>query len=415
MGAELDVRYLVQGSVQRSGERLRLHERLVDVSTGYQLWAERYDRGLRDVFAVQDDIARSVVEAIEPRLAPRAPAAPRRPAPDFQAYDAYLRGRAAWSLRTREGLARAVELFELAIAREPGFPEAYAGLADAFLMQGRLRYVRYSEALPRASAAADRALQLDPDLAEAHTTRGALCVERLEWEDCERAYRRAIDLKPSCATAHHWYALLLYQLGRLDEGVREAIRAAELEPLAVSVHGTVAIGLYLRGDLDLAFARAQRASGLSPDFPGPIRLMSQVEAARGRLPEALEFARQAAEKRSGSGVVPRANLARMHARLGQMAQARAILSELEREPEPCVACVVDVHLALRDLDSALAWVERGGWTTAGGAYFPKVDPVYDGFRQDPRSAELLRRIGPDATEPGPTSTTTALVLAIPRA
>ncbi len=391
VGAELNVRYLVQGSVQRSGERLRLHAQLVDVSTGYQLWAERYDRELQDVFAVQDDIARSVVRAIEPRLAPSAPAASRRPPPDFQAYDAYLRGRAAWSRRTPEGIAEAVALFEQAIAREPGFAEAYAGLSDAFLMQGRLRYARYSEALSRASGAAERALALDPDLADAHTSRGALHMERLEWEDCEREYRRAIELKPSYATAHHWYALLLYQLGRLDEGVREATRAVELDPHAVAIQATLGIGLYLRGDLEQALARNQRANELSPDSPGPLRHFSQIEAARGRLPEAFEFARRAVEK-GGSMPMPRAQLARMHARLGQRVQARAILGELEREPEPCVACVVDVHLALGDLDSALAWVERGGWTSASGSYFPKADPAYDGFRRDPRFAELLRRI-----------------------
>jgi serine/threonine-protein kinase len=386
---ELNVRYLVQGSLQRSGERLRLHARLVDAATGHELWAERYDRELTDVFAVQDNIARSVVQAIGPRLVPRASTATRRPPPDFQAYDAYLRGRAAWNRRTQESIAQAVALFERAIALEPGYAEAYAGLSDAFLTQGRFRYVRYSEALPRASGAAERALALDPDLAEGHASRGALHLERLEWENAEQEYRRAIELQPSYATAHHWYALLLYQLRRLDEGVREATRAAELDPLAVSTHGTVALGLYLRGELDLAFVRGQRAAGLSPDYPGPLRQLSLIAAARGRLPEAFEFARRAAEK-GVSSPVPRANLARVHAQLGQRAQARAILGELEREPEPCVGCVVDVHLALGDLDGALAWVERGGWTTAGGSYFPKVDPAYDGFRKDPRFAKLLR-------------------------
>jgi tetratricopeptide (TPR) repeat protein len=184
---------------------------------------------------------------------------------------------------------------------------------------------------------------------------------------------------------------LLYQLGRLDEGLREATHAAELDPLAASVHGALAYGLFLRGDLELALARNRRAGELSPDFPGPLVLLSQIEAARGRLPEALELARRAAEK-GVSTPVPRANLARVHAQLGQRAQARAILGELEREPEPCVACVVDVHLALGDLDRALAWVARGGWTTAGGAYFPRTDPAYDGIRQDPRFLELLRLI-----------------------
>jgi serine/threonine-protein kinase len=387
-GAELNVRYVVQGTLQRSGDALRVHAQLVDASSGQQLWAERYDRGLSNVFAVQDDISRSVVRAIAPRLVPPAPAAARRPPPDFQVYDAYLRGRAAWSRRTAEGLAQAVALFQQAIERDPDFAEAYAGLSDAFLMQGRLRHARYSEALPRATGAADRALALDPNLAAAHASRGALHLERLEWADAERAYRRAIELEPGYATAHHWYALLLYQLGRLDEGLLEATRATELDPLAVSIQGTLGIGHYLRREFDLAAARYRRAAELSPDFPGPAVQLSLIEAARGRLPEALELARQAAQK--GNSPVPRANLARMHALLGRRAEARAILGALEREAEPCVACVVDVHLALGDLDSALAWVARGGWTPAGGSYFPKAEPAYHPFRQDPRFLEILR-------------------------
>lgn len=199
-----------------------------------------------------------------------------------------------------------------------------------------------------------------------------------------------IELEPSYATAHHWYALLLYQLGRLDEGLLEATRATELDPLSVSIQGTLGIGLYLRRELDLAVARCQRAAELSPDYPGPVRRLSLIEAARGRLPEAFELARRAAQMGNMPG--PRANLARMHALLGRRSEARAILSGLEREAEPCVACVVDVHLALSDLDAALGWVARGGWTSAGGAYYPKTDPAYDGVRRDPRFLELLRLI-----------------------
>jgi len=170
--------------------------------------------------------------------------------------------------------------------------------------------------------------------------------------------------------------------------MREATRAAELDPLAVSIQGTLGIGFNLRREFDLAVARYRRAAALSPDYSGPAVRLSLIEAARGRLPEAVELARRAAQK--SNTPVPRATLARMHALLGQTAEARAILGTLESEAEPCVACVVDVHLALGDLDGALAWVARGGWTTAGGAYFPKVDPAYEPLRQDPRFVELLK-------------------------
>jgi Tfp pilus assembly protein PilF len=390
VGAELNVLYLVEGSVQRSGERLRVHVQVIEVSTGYHLWAERYDRELRDVFAVQDDIARSVAQAMRPRLASATPAAPRRPPPDFAVYDIYLRGRAAWSRRTAEETRRAIELFQEAIHRDPGFADAYVGLADALITQSvQLNAIPRSQALPRAKGAVERALLLDPTLAEAHASLGNLLTKDLRWDEAEHEFRRAIELKPSYASAHHWYAiLLLAQRGELEEAQREISRAAELDPLAPALIGSFGHILYLQRDYARARLRAERAHELAPTYFGPLRGLSMIDAIEGRRQDALAAARQAAGLAPGSPMA-RAQLARTLAESGEVPQARAILAELERQGEPCVECIVDVQLAVGDLDAAVARVERGGYTP-GSFYFPKVDPAYDAFRGDPRFGRILQ-------------------------
>jgi serine/threonine-protein kinase len=390
VGAELNVRYLVQGSVQRSGERLRVDARLIDVSTGDLLWTERYDREPRDVFAIQHDVASSVAHAIRPHLAPAAAEAPPRPPPDFEVYDLYLRARAAWNRRTAEDLQRAIELFQEAIRRDPGFAEAYAGLADA-LITGAVQFeiISRSEMLSRAKAAAERALRLDPTSAEAHTSLGNLLTKELQWDEAEREFRRAIELKPSYATAHHWYAgLLLAPRGRLDEALHEISRAAELDPLVPALNGGVAQILSFRGDYAQARLRAERARELAPRYFGPLFLLSRIHALDGRRSEALAAARRAAEL-APSSPVARAQLARAHAESGEAPLARTILAELERQGEPCIECIVDVQLALGDLDAAAARVERGGFTSSP-FYFLRVDPAYAAYRGDPRFRRILQ-------------------------
>jgi eukaryotic-like serine/threonine-protein kinase len=390
VGADLNVRYVVEGSVQRSGERLRLHVQLIDVSTGYHVWAEHYDRELRDVFAVQDDIARSVAQAIRPRLAPATPAAPRRPPPDFAVYDLYLQGRAAWSRRTPEETRRAIELFQEAIRRDGGFADAYAGLADALIIQSaQLHATPRSQALPRAKGAAERALLLDPTLAEAHASLGNLLTKELRWDEAEREFRLAIELKPSYATAHHWYALLLLsQRGQLEEAQREISRAAELDPLAPAVIGSFARILYLQRDYARARLRVERAHELSPRMYEPLLLLSRIDAIEGRRQDALASVRRADGLAPNNPTV-RAALARALAESGDAPQARAILAELERQGEPCVECIVEVQLAVGDLDAAVARVERGGFTPAP-SYSLKVDPRYDAHRGDPRFRRILQ-------------------------
>jgi Tfp pilus assembly protein PilF len=341
------------------------------------------------VFTVQDDIARAVAQAIRPGLASATPTAPPRPPPDFAVYDLYLRGRAAWSRRAPEETRRAIELFQEAMRRDPGFAAAYAGLADALITQSvQLNAAPRSQALPRAKGAAERALLLDPTLAEAHASLGNLLTKELRWDEAEREFRLAIELKPSYATAHHWYGLLLLaQRGELKEAQREISRAAELDPLAPAPIGSLAHILYLQRDYAQARQRAERAHELAPGYYGPLRGLSLIDAIEGHQQDALAAARRAVGL-APSSPVARAQLARALAKSGETAQARAILADLERQGEPCVECIVDVQLAVRDLDAAVARVERGGYSP-GPFYFPKVDPAYDAYRGDSRFRRIL--------------------------
>ena len=393
VGAELDVRYLVDGSVQRKGDRLQVQAQLIDVATGDHRWAESYERALADVFAIQEDIARSVAGAIRAKTGLAAHAGPRRPPPDFEVYDLYLRGRAAWSRRTPAETARAIELYQEAIRRDPDFAEAYAGLADAWIIESFARRATpHWVAVPRVKAAAERALSIDPTLAEAHATLGFLLTKEVKWEEADREFRRAIELKPSYATAHHWYALhVLAQRGDLEQAERVMSRAAELDPLAPAVNGAFAHILYLRGNYAQAQLRAERARELAPNLPGPVLILSRIAAGEGRRQDALALARRAAGLLAPPGPLARAMVARELVAAGEAPAARAILADLEGEPDPCVPCIVDVHLALGNLDAAVARVERGGYMP-GPNYFLKVDVVYDAYRGDPRFRRILQML-----------------------
>ncbi len=394
VGEELGVGAVLEGGVRNTRERVRVTVQLIDARTGFQLWSETYDRESKDIFAVQEEIARDVGEALDLRL-PRAMGSFRigARAPDRDAYDLYLRGRHAWRSRTREGLELALESFQAAIARDPEFAEAHAGLADAYLALVAYGY-RSRATLSRSREAADRALALEPDLVEALASRGYLRSHNHELAASLADFRRAIELNPSYPLAHHWYSLALSALGRFEEAIPEHRRALELDPLSPTPHSAYALTLLSTHRLEEAEEMAARANELAPELYFPLSVLGLIHEARGRRAEALEAAERAATL---APEIPgaRAQLARMHARVGDRRKALDILAGLEADPDPCAACIAEVHVALGQYEEAFPWLDVRIWfdDSHGGGFVPRIDPLYDPIREDPRFRRFLEDAG----------------------
>jgi serine/threonine-protein kinase len=283
VGRKLNVTTVLEGSVRQAGTQLRVIAQLINVADGFHLWSQRYDREMDDVFAIQDEIAATIADRLKVTLAGRTDEPlVKPPTKNMEAYQLYLKGRHLWNRRTKEGLEQAVEYFQGAIELDPGYALAYAGLADANLLLGSYMYLPWEEAMSRVKVAAERALDLNPSLAEAHTSRGQVLRLELDWRGEEEAYRRAIELNPSYATAHHWYATLLAALGRSDEALREIRRAEELDPLSHAISVTVAVVLFVARDYDGALEQLGRALELEPNFGSTHAWLGIVYAQLGR-------------------------------------------------------------------------------------------------------------------------------------
>ncbi|HVQ47320.1 MAG TPA: tetratricopeptide repeat protein, partial [Gemmatimonadales bacterium] len=363
---------------------------------GYHLWAEAYDRDLSDVFAVQEEIAQAIVGALRVKLSGEATAMVVRTTADLTAYDLYLRGRHAVNQRTGASLLQAVEYFEQAVARDPRFAQAYAGLADAYVLLPGYSVSNSSEAWPKGRAAAERALALDSTLAEAHTTLayGKFLFES-EWREAEQGFRRAIALNPDYATAHHWYGDFLGGRGNLEGYLQEIRRAQALDPLSQQIGTEVGRALYALRRNDEAVTQLQQVLRADPAFAGAHVTLGRVYVEQGRMAEAIGEFQRAVELR-GRNALDVAYLAAAYAVAGKRSEAQRLLVELERRSRreqvpPTVLAIV--HIALGEderafdlLDRAIA--EHDGWF-AEFIFHPTFDPL----RSHPRYTVLLQALG----------------------
>jgi adenylate cyclase len=396
IGRQLSVGTVLEGSVRRAGDRLRITAQLINVKDGYHLWAESYDRDLRDVFAVQEEIAQAIVGALRVKLSVEATAMVVRPTADLTAYDLYLKGRHAVNQRSSGSLVQAVAYFEQAIARDPRFAQAFAGLADAYVLLPGYSVTKSSEAWPKGRAAAERALALDSTLAEAHTTLayGKFLFES-DWRAAEQGFRRAIALNPGYATAHHWYGDFLGGRGNLEGYLQELRRAEALDPLSRQIGTEVGRALYALRRNDEAVAQLQQVLRADPAFAGAHVTLGRVYIQQGRLAEAIGEFQKAVELR-GRNALDIAYLASAYAVAGKRSEAQRLLVELEGRSRrehvpPTVLAIVYIGLgqhgrAFDLLDRAVA--EHDGWF----AEFI-FHPTYDPLRSHPRYAGLLQALG----------------------
>ena len=400
VGRALGARAVLTGRVLQLGDRLVIRAELVDTADGTQIWGEQYDGHVSDVLAVQEEIAKRISEKLQLRLTSeeRGQLAGRH-TEITEAYHAYLRGRYFWNKRTENGLKKGIEHFRQAIEIDPCYAQAYAGLADSYVVLGSFGVgaLAPAEAFPRAKEAAVRALEIDGTLAEARAALAyALANYNWDWAGAQREFLRAIELKPACTTAHHWYGLIyLTAMGCLDEAFAEVRRAHELEPLSLNINTDFGFLPYLMRQYDRAIDEYRKALELDQNFIYTHWKLGLAYEQKEMYEEAIkEFYKAIAL--SGGSAQALVLLGHTYAVSGRRGEALKVLDELgELSKRRYVSSyrVAAIHLGLEDKERAFEWLERAYEERDSWLAWLKVDPVLDDLRSDPRFADLVRRVG----------------------
>jgi len=390
---DLNVDAIVEGTVMRSGDRVRVTAQLIHAATDRHLWARTYERELRDVLALQAELAGAIAQAVQVKVQPeeqRRLAA--RSTVDPEAYDAYLKGRFFWNKRSPQGIAKGIEYFQQAIARDPNYAPAYSGLSDAYRMSGiALRPPR--EYMPQAETAARKALALDETLAEAHSSlAGVLYRYHWDWEGADREFQRSLELDPNYAEGHRAYAIYLLTVRRHEEAVAEARRALELSPLNPVINVELATALVRVGRYDEAIQQVERTLEIDRKFFRAYVTLALAYEGQGDRPRAVA----ALEKAVPPGEGRKANhwLGYMYAITGRRDEALAVAARLEtrsRERYINPQSIALVHLGLGDKDRALAWLEKSYEERSFEMLGFSGEP-FDALADDPRFQDLLRRM-----------------------
>ena len=395
-GALLGAREVLEGTVRKSGDRLRITAQLSSADDGRLLWSQRYDRTLHDVFAIQDEIARTIVDTLRVTSFADLTAQPvRRYTPSLTAYSLYLRGRYAWNKRSQEGVLESIGFFEQAIAEDPRYALAYTGLSDAYALQLDYRSVPVAEGFAHAKHYARMALELDEHLPEAHASLAwVLFVYDWNWEEARREFTRSIALDPQYATAHQWYAFLLASRGRIDQALVEGHTAQELDPTSVSVRRTLGWLYFYARRYEQARYHLARAVAMNPAAEETLRVLGLTLAVEGQPDEAVRVLRDAVAM-PGAGSYTTATLGYALARAGEQREAEALLSQLEASAEQeyvSPVAVATLLIGLQRVEAALDWAERAHAERRGWLAYFDTNPLLDPLRGHPRFEALAARM-----------------------
>ncbi len=402
IGHELDVRYVLGGSVRRAGHQLRITAHLIDALHDSQLWAEKYAGTMEDVFGMQEQVSRSIVDALEVQLSPaEARVLEHRPTENLEAYDCYLLGRHYFHQFTVEGIHKALEYYEQAVALDPKYAPAHAGLAYVYLSFGdggfNLRPAR--EAIPAAKASAERAIKIDPSMGDAHALLGLIhCWYEWNWAEAEHAIRRAIALTPSDVSVWVDYSILLSVLARHDEAISAIERAKQLDPLSPYVHVNAAMRYGHAGHLDRGLEQCDRTLQLAPGMPWGVTLAGEFLLVQANVDDALRTLEPHEAVLRGMGDYPAAVLGHALALTGRTAEAEVIAKEVEdrcSQGHGSYLCVALVHLGLGDAEKALADLERAVRQNPPGCLtaYLGILPLFAALRGDQRFQATLRALG----------------------
>src|SRR5712692_3357627 len=393
---DLGVRAVLTGRMLQRGDNLMVSAELLDVRDNKQLWGEQYNRKLADALAVQQEISREISERLRTKLSGEDQRQlTRRDTSNPDAYAFYLKGRYYWNKRTPDNLRKAIEQFQLAADKDPNYALAYVGLADCYSLLEFYAGTPASETSPKAKAFAERALQLDNSLAEAHTSLGYAYEELWQWEKAEEEFKRALKLNPNYPTAHHWHGILLLDAGRFDEALIEAKRAQELDPLSLAISQNVSQTYLARGDVNSAIVAARKIIELDPRYPRGHMYLGFAYLKQGNYADANAELRKAVDLPERDRSVPGA-LGYGYAVSGRRVEALTILKELEEKygrHEAVGQDLAAVYAGLGDKDQAFAWLEKDFQARSG--LLPRVRwyVPYESLRSDPRYTDLLRRMG----------------------
>ncbi len=395
IGQELHADYLLQGSVRRTADRVRITVQLIQVQDQTDRWAETYDREPKDILSLQDSVTQAIANHIRITLTPEQETKLASPTSlDPEAYDSYLKGRYYWNKRNAVALQKATTYFELAIQRDPRYGAAYSGLADCNSGLTWHGFKSPADTLPNAEAAALRAIDIDPESGEAHASLGLVRLHRWEWSDAEAEFKRAIELNPSYANAHHWYGDYLSVRGRHDEALLEAQQALKLDPLNLMINTWVALRYYLARKYDRAIEQAHNTVDLDPNFAASHLLLGESYIQVGRQKEALAELQRAATL-SGDSPIYVAQVGVAQAKTGNRKEALRIIRPLQKtSAERYVSPygIAQIYAALDDRDQTLKWLEIAYDGQAVWMSYLAVDPLFDAFHTDARFQELLQRL-----------------------
>ena len=390
IGRELRVGNILEGSVRKAGQRVRINVELVDPSDEEPKWSEQYDREISDIFAIQSDIAKRVAEALRLQILGTAAAETHTHNPD--AYVAHLRGRQSWNSRTEAGIKQAIGFFQKALEEDDKFARAYSGLADCYSTLALLEFIPPSEAYPKAKDAVGKALSLDPMLAEAHTSLGLIRFQYdWDWKGAEEEFNEALRINPSYAPAHHFFADYLKAMGRFDEALAEIGKAQELDPLNLAINTGVGHVLYLSKQYDRSIEQYKKAVDLDPNFTLTHIWFGRPYLEKGMYKEAISEL-ETAVRLSGEGTLALAMLGHGLASAGKKEDAQKILDQLiERSKTRYVPSywVAVVYNGFKEKEQVLKWLHRAYDERSSWLVWCNVEPRFGWLRSDPEFKSLM--------------------------
>ena len=395
IGRELNVQALLNGRVSQRGDQLTLSLELVDVQNDKVLWIEQYQRKQSELVALQNEIAKDISNHLKSKLSgAEETSVTRTGTTNPEAFQAYLKGRYYWNLRTTEGINKAIEQFKVATDIDPNYALAFAGLGDCYAVLSEYSGTPNSETIPMAQVYAERAIAIDPQLAEPHATIASNHQQLWQWAEAEKAYKRAIEINPNYPTAFHWYSLLLKEMGRNSEAEAAIRRAYELDPLS-SVIGINIAELYLQqGNFDATIETCRKIIEIAPAYPAAYDGLAIAYMKKGMIKDALAAAEKSTDLANRAGVTL-GSVGHVYALTGDRVKATAIAKELEEKYSRREASGFDlasVYAGLGDKDKAFEWLEKDFRTRNGKLQQIRWEVEFDPLRTDPRFTDLLRRM-----------------------